>query len=570
MKDKLLNNLYIKITLIIILFLIGGTHFISFWKPISGNPIIYNLCSKELADNFDLSLNYAGIINSFHCNFHSMLPIFLLAIPYKIFESTVIVTKIFNFFLLSVFIIYLSFKIKNLNSKLLILSVWLSIPLIFQSLHNTDPDSNIGVLLVGLLFFQLNKKNLKDLNFIYIFLFIFLIIWTKILTGIICSAALVISALFFKNEVRIKILLSVIFSWIFFFITYLLIVKFFSLPQGNLFNLFKNLSLMKIEQSYSNFNALLFGLKGLIKWVGSFLLFIIFCHSFNLILLKFKYKTELNLGYYFAVISFFGGFLLVLISGSFNPRYLISFLFPVIFVFLNFNLNYKNNNYYFPRSLILSILFYSFLIFITKDLVSITSNMSKIDINTFLKFIILFLPLISYLIFQVINRNNMFSFKNEIIILFMILPNCIINLNQSLSKSQYGTQMQGLIGFKETVSYIKNKEHLYDQIFVDHIDIGFYLKSSVAHLVHPKLDIPTMENLYNISDSDLPKSLLYPYNFDTYFLKLIENKSNFKYLIVLREKNKEMMSGKNYIHLNNNCSKQVGAFILIENCKVKL
>ena len=90
MTNEFTNNSYIKITLVIILFLVGGTHFISLWKPISGNPIIYNLCSKELANNFDLSLNYAGIINPFHCNFHSMLPTFLLAIPYKIFGSTVV------------------------------------------------------------------------------------------------------------------------------------------------------------------------------------------------------------------------------------------------------------------------------------------------------------------------------------------------------------------------------------------------------------------------------------------------------------------------------------------------
>ena len=177
----LTNNLYVKISLILILFFIGGSHFISLWKPISGNPIIYNLCSKELANNFELSVSYSGIINPFHCNFHTMLQAFLLAVPYKVFGSTVIVTKLFNFFLLFLFIVYVFTKEKSLNFKLLILSVWLSVPLIFQSFHNTDPDSNIGILLVGLLFFQLNKKNL---NFIYIFLVLFLIIWTKEITGI--------------------------------------------------------------------------------------------------------------------------------------------------------------------------------------------------------------------------------------------------------------------------------------------------------------------------------------------------------------------------------------------------
>ena len=566
MTNKFINNSYIKITLVIILFLVGGTHFISLWKPISGNPIIYNLCSKELANNFDLSLNYAGIINPFHCNFHSMLPTFLLAIPYKIFGSTVIVTKLFNFFLLSVFIIYFFLKEKNLNSKLFILSVWLSIPLIFQSLHNTDPDSNIGVLLIGLLFFQLNKKNLKDLNFIYISLVLFLIIWTKEFSGIMCSIALIVSVLFFKNEVRIKILLSIIFSWIFFIITYLLVVKFFSLPPSNIISLFKDLSSINIEESLSFSYVWLFGFKGLIKWLGSFFLFIIFFNFANQILLKFKNKIEFNLGYFFSIISLFGGVVLVLITGSHNPRYLISFLFPAIFVFCSYNSNYKENNYYLFRSLILLILFYGFLIFVTKDLVSITSNMRKVDIGSFLKLIILFSPLIFYLIFQVINRNNIFSFKNEIIILFLILPNCILNLSQSLSKSQYGTQMQGLIGFKETVIYIKNNEHLYDQIFVDHIDIGFYLENPVAHLIHPGLDIPT-QGFSEAVPKNLKQSLLYSYDLDSYFFKLRREKSNFKYLFVIRTKNKKIIQDNMNFNLNKRCSMLIGDFILIENCK---
>ena len=155
--------------------------------------------------------------------------------------------------------------------------------------------------------------------------------------------------------------------------------------------------------------------------------------------------------------------------------------------------------------------------------------MSKVDIGSFLKLIILFSPLIFYLIFQVINRNNIFSFKNEIIILFLILPNCILNLSQSLSKSQYGTQMQGLIGFKETVIYIKNNEHLYDQIFVDHIDIGFYLENPVAHLIHPGLDIPN-QGFSEAVPKNLKQSLLYSYDLYSYFFKLRREKYNFKYL----------------------------------------
>lgn len=558
----LTNNLYIKIILILILFFIGASHFISLWKPISGNPIIYNLCSKELANNFDLSLSYSGIISPFHCNFHTMLQAFLLAVPYKVFGSTVIVTKLFNFFLLFLFIVYIFSKEKNLNFKLLILSVWLSIPLIFQSFHNTDPDSNIGILLVGLLFFQLNEKNL---NFIYIFLVLFLIIWTKEITGIVCSIALIVSVLFFRNEVIIKTLLSIIFSWILFIISYTIIEDFFSLPSGNLFSLFESLTTRNFEQSYNNLKNLLFGFKGLIKWAGSFLLFFIFCLSLKLIILKFKNKIEYNLGYYFAIISFFGGVSMVLIAGSYNPRYLISFLFPVVFILFDYNSNYKNNNYHFIRSLILLILFYSILIFITKDLVSITSNMKKIDFESFYKLIILFFPLISYLIFQAINNNNIFSFKKEIIILFLILPNCIINFSQSISKFQYGTQMQGLTGFKETVSYIKNNEYLYDQIFVDHIDIGFYLKKPVAHLTSPLQDIPTPEKISEISD--LHKSLIHPYDFETYFLKLKKKKINLKFLIVFRSKNKQMISDKKILDFYNLCTINIGDFTLIKNCE---
>ena len=97
----------INIFILIIITSIILFHFINFTKPISGNPIVYNLCAKELANNFELSLFYSGLSNPFYCNFHSMLSTFLLALPYKIFGSTVLVSKIFNFFIVVIYFFYL-------------------------------------------------------------------------------------------------------------------------------------------------------------------------------------------------------------------------------------------------------------------------------------------------------------------------------------------------------------------------------------------------------------------------------------------------------------------------------
>jgi hypothetical protein len=551
--------------------------------PISGNPIIYNLCAKELSQSYQLSLNYVGIENSFYCNFHTILSSFPLALFYYLFGASVITSKMLNFLFLAIFTIYFFKKFWQIPfvNLGLCLAIWLSIPAIFFAFHTTDPDSNLGIFMVPVLYFYiLDKSKLSLQNYLIISLILALISWNKELTGIICSLSLILSALICKNVKFFSVIGCVFLSWSLFFLPYSFVLNSFNLPLFMEFSLFSEMFFMHTEQTNSLLNKILMGLKGAFKWIGPVLFIVLLISILSESIKGFFWK---NYKYFeFGKINIFMGLIIsggaVFYSGAHFPRYVMPFLFPfIVLIFYNKKFSIQINKNHYVVQVISLFFFFFFLLFVSKDMIVSTKDMSGIDSEFFTKFLVLILPIIMFFFYYFYNK-KISGERVQVIILciFMIIPNSLVNYFHITSGHQIGTQMQNLKGFQDTINYIRKNEKKFDLIFVDHIDLGFYLETDVAHLSHPSYDIPSFLNILSRPINELSEERnIYNYNSANFLKESIKKNSNLSIAVILRDQSEKKYLKKlekiydiyNYPKL---CHVRIDDFNIYETCNVEL
>lgn len=511
MISKKFNNIC---SISFLLLIIGCINIGWFSKFITGNPIIYNLCADAILNQGPF-IFYKGISAPFFCNFHTTLEVHLLGLIFSIFGASVSSSKFFNFLL---FFIFLFFYIKNaknnrnLKLNIFILLCWLSIPIVQSAFHVTDPDSNISIFIIPIIFILLNKHKYQIIDFIWLCFLLFILIWTKEVTGLIVSLSLVLSAFLYSKKIILKILLTVSFSWLFFLVTYLYYSEYFNIPGGLILEIFLRLTQTSSDQDFTK----LFGsIKGLLVWVGIIPLFFFMYHYVMISIKFFKIKSYLNYGEIFVLTVSFIALLMVIISGSFYPRYLLPFILPILMlIFYKYNY-YSEDNFLKFNKVFFFILIptFFFLIFVSKDL-SITTSGFLNEIHKIpLMLLILMFPFLALICFVFINKKSLWSFQT--IIIFFVIPNIISAFFISTSGSQIGSQIHGLKGFEDSIHFVRNKIDDNSILITDHIDVGFYFKNNIYHIVHPALDIPT-HDMKSVEPIFLNKS-------DPYFFDLHES-----------------------------------------------
>lgn len=554
LENTTFRGLNYKIWLIFLTFFLISA--LAFIKPITGNPIVYNLCSKAISNGLGPKIFFYGYSQPFFCNFHTTLEMHALSFFYSLFKPSALVSKAFNFSLLLLFFI-IFFKKKYRTTFLIeTFALWLSIPLILNSFQVTDPDSNLSLLILPLIFLHLRTYNSSNLNFYFLFSMLFVLFWTKEITAFITSLILIISLAFEGNKIFFKTIFAAAMAFFLFLATYFFYCNYYDLP----FLLLFNTSISLVSQSLdlnSIFYKLAIGIKGLSIWLGPVFLATFFALLFKA--LKLKYFMRITQAPYliFSILCFLVSILMVLISGSFYPRYIIPFIFPAIVIFYSQLSNYSNA-YKSLLSSKLEIFVFAiilvFWIFGSGDVVS-KSNALHVGAPFFLyKIFLIFSPLFFLISHNLIKGNQFLFINKKLYFLFGVIPSLVMSFSIAAAPWQNSTQIQGLKGFNQMIDFIKINSNSNTIVFGDHIDLAFYLDNKFVHLFNATNDIPVSSSKgYEVNNA--------VYN-------SIENKNYFISLRSFDEKAVIAIESKVSLPADS-CRKNIGSFILIHPCSIK-
>lgn len=474
MKWSILLKYKLVIPFIFLLFLF----FNYFQKPITGNPIVYNIFVKSMAKTGEAYIKYdEGIA---HNNFHSPFSLNIYSFFYSVTNNSIIGFRVVN---LLVFVLFFMIVYYYSDSKLkyiLFLSflIYSTLPIFSESLQILEPASNLAYIPVFLIYILLRqtKRNLK--YFLYLFLFVLFSLLIKELTGIILSISLILTA-FLKNSYVKQTLLVVFLSWVAFFLFYNTYCHYYNLPIKNIITSFfyHSETNNSIRSIFLNF---IYAAKGIFKWISPFYVILFFFIVIKLV----KNRRHLDNSILFVILSMMFSFLITSKKGLFVPRYMIEFL-PLIGVLFWEYFNLDLNSKYFK---------------------SISRIPLRFQVIIFSLFVIYFITFsyfffFSYNIFIVISVLasialilivELFNIKKYLIfILFLnIFLNSFLSLASSYKNSQSYIQGEGLLETDNAISFIRSKISKDDILIGDHVDFSFYFDNKFVHSQSLSEDFP--------------------------------------------------------------------------------
>ena len=421
-------------------------------------------------------------------NFHTTLYIHIGSWFYDVFGSDIQHLKVLNIIatIIGMVVVFAKSSNKDRLTTLSILLLWLSLPIVTNSVHITDPDSNIGWLIVLLVYLYLDQFLSAKIASRYTFamiLLIFLMIWIKETTALLVSFAFIASALVSRREKIFESIGVIFVSWILFLITYIIYCEIYNIEAINIVS-----SLLYHSSSSSEVSIIglkiSYATKGLMIWLGfGFILVAIFD-------LIDRIKSEvLSAQFIFTYTLITLGVLMLFLSGLYYPRYIVAFLLPLILEI------YKNprrgQGFDYPMLLLIS-LYALFCVFFIQDPVLTYANMFESYSQALLVVLSMLMPGLLTLVYILIVKNlslgqpKIFTFLVSIALLHSISANYFISTG---GYSTYGNE-HGRAGFSESIDFIKKNYNNKTKVISNHIEALLYLDNPVKHIYHIGYDVP--------------------------------------------------------------------------------
>jgi hypothetical protein len=519
---KLSANLK-KVCITSLLIFVVWSHFMLWPQLFSGNFTLFGLFVNNLLLNNNLTLSHFTEGVSAFANFHTTLYIHIISWFYDIFGNDVRYFKLINILItiIGVFIVFAKSHNKNRLKTLFVLLLWMSLPIVTHSVHITDPDSNLGWLVVLLVYLYIDQFFCAKISSRYtliMILLIFLMIWIKETTALLVSFAFITSSIVSGREKFFESISVIIVSWILFLLTYITYCEIYNIEAANIISSFlyhyagpKDVSNIALKVLYAS--------KGLVIWVGLSFILLVFVDLIG----RIKFRV-FSAQYIFSITLTALGVAMLFLSGLYYPRYIVVCLLPLI---LEVYKNPRREQGFDYPMLLLILLYTLFCVFFIQDPVLTYQNMFESKLQTLLVILLMLMPgVLTLVYFLIVKSLNIGKLK---IFTFLISMTIIqsISANYFMSTGGYATygNGHGVVGFSESIDFIKKNYDNKTKVISNHIEVRLYLDNPVKHIYHIGYDVPLsheiilpdsldMKDLVSFSEGN---DLLYINNGDVFF-----------------------------------------------------
>jgi hypothetical protein len=317
-----------------------------------------------------------------------------------------------------------------------------------------------------------------------------------------------------------------------FFFTYITYCEIYNIEATNIISSFLYHTMGPKEVSNIALKTL-YATKGLMIWIGLSLFLLFFVDLID----RFRFRL-FGAQYIFIITLTALGVAMLFLSGLYYPRYIVACLLPLILeIYKNPR---KEEGFDYPILLLIS-LYALFCLFFIQDPVLTYKNMFDTNLKTLLTVLSILLPGLLTLIYILIVKSlNIGKLK---IITFLVSITFLnsISANYFMSTGGYATygNGHGMVGFSESIDFIKKKYDNKTKVIANHIEARLYLDNPVKHVYHIGYDVPIsdkirlpesadMKDLISFSDGN---DLLYISNGNVFFDDFLKDNADIMDLI---------------------------------------